>query len=618
MDTHNTKIHILIPVWGEHYLSAFMNASMATLLAPENIPLLAKECSVTVVFLTKKDSIDSIPQHSNFIRLSEFCNIEYEPIDDLLADSVDYTVPLTLAYVRGVTRTGQDMTNTYFIFFNADFILSNGSLAHVLQLIKQNNDIILATSFRANHSDILPRLYKLIDSDRGAIPPRTLARMSLEYRHHTVISRTINQNTYTNSHWNQVYWQVDSQTILARYFLTTLFCLRPTNFSESIDSFIDYNMIGTFCPAGKVTAIDNSDDFFLLEMQNFQQELYFLKMGTPNSRCVADSVSAWTTAWHRRQSHYETVIHGDDLPTNLEEERRRFHNFMAEVEKGLTPHPLRPETHHHWIGGLRLWTRRKMRYDRTHESVSPCTGMTMPLARLDAGMEKKNRGRVAQAMALFLGVPPKAYPWHPLWGNYRAIRKAIESNCPKNQELLFIADSFAYDGIVMEHANVTKIFAADALNGHVDKLCHGKKFSACFIAVECDNLDIQRMVKNIAAHMEGPQTVMVFWGRTMTRLSPQNKHFMDVYYHAMSDLSRYGPRLSHIGNFVGLTLTKWMVDAIHRVKLNPVWHLPRMIAVALACLVNNLSGVIFPFRRGTPGVTGVLAVFSLKGDTHHE
>lgn len=613
MDAHNTNIHILIPVWGEAYLTAFMNTAMESLLAPDNIPLVAKNCTVTAVFLTTRESIEYIPRHDNFKRLSETCDVAYEPIDDLLADSSDYTMPLTLAFVRGITRTGQDMTNTHFIFFNADFILSNGSLAHVQKLIQQDNDIILATSFRANSGDILSELHELVVSHKGNIPSRTLARLSLKHRHHTVISRTVNQNTYTNTHWNQVYWHVDSQTILARYFLTTLFCFRPTVFSATIDSFIDYNMVGTFCPSGKIATIADSDDFFLLEMQNFQQELYFLKMGAPDVRCVADSVSAWTTEWHRRQSRYETVIHGEDLPSCLAQERRSFNGFMTEVEKELAPRPLRPEVHHHWIGAIRLWAPRKMRYDRAH-SDQPCTGMSMPLARLDADMEKKTRGRVAQAMALFLGVPPKAFPWHPLWGNYRAICKAIRSNCPEGSEMLFITDSFAYDGIVMQHTKATKIFAADALNGHLDKLCPDKKFSACFVAVECDNLDVQRIVKNIAPHLDGPQTVMIFFGRTMSKLTRKNKHFMDVYYHAMSDLACYKPRLSHIGNWLGLTLTKWMLDAINRIKLNPAWHLPQMLAVSVVCLMNNLSCAFFAPRRGTPGVTGVLAVFSLKSD----
>ena len=188
MDAQKTNIHILIPVWGEDYLTAFMNTAMKTLLAPDNIPLIAKNFAVTAVFLTTKESIEYIPGHDNFKSLSEACTVEYEPIDDLLADSSDYAIPLTLAYVRGITRTGQNMTNTYFIFFNADFILSNGSLAHVQKLIQQDNDIILATSFRANSGDILPELQNFFDSHNGIIPSRTLARLSLKHSQHALES----------------------------------------------------------------------------------------------------------------------------------------------------------------------------------------------------------------------------------------------------------------------------------------------------------------------------------------------------------------------------------------------------------------------------------------------
>lgn len=100
----------------------------------------------------------------------------------------------------------------------------------------------------------------------------------------------------------------------------------------------------------------------------------------------------------------------------------------------------------------------------------------------------------------------------------------------------------------------------------------------------------------------------------MIKLTSKNKHFMDVYYHAMSDLACHNPHLSHIGNWLGLTLTKWMLDAINRIKFNPAWHLPQMLVVSVACLINNLSCAFFGPRRGTPGATGVLAVFSLKSD----
>ncbi len=614
MEKKIENIHILIPIWGEKYISTFMNTAMIALLAPGNIPYCSKQCNITVVFLTTKKSMDIIQKFESFSLLSNFCHIEYEAIDDLIAEGTDYTIPLTLAYVRGVTRIGSAMTETFFIFYNADFILSNNGLTSIINLIRKKNDIILATSFRADEGKISHKIRKIIQSESGEITSRTLSSLSLESKHHTVISRTANQKKYTNIHWNQVYWEIDNQTILARYFLTTLFCFRPSQFRKSINSFIDYSILDVFCPDGKITAIEDSDDFFLLEMQPSQQELYFLKIGSPDIRKIADSVSSWTTRRHRLQARYETVIHGGDLPHDLENGRQRFHAFMDEVEKHLPRHVLQPETHHHWVGALRLWMPRKMRYDAMQEQPQPFTGLDMPLVRIDASMEKKTRGRLAQIIAFFLGIPPKAFPWHPLWGNYRAIRKAMHENLLPNETLLFITDSFTYDGLVMEHDNVTKVFAADALNGHLDKICPDKKFSACLIAVECDNLDIKRFIKNIAAYMDEAQTIMVFFGRTMTKLSKRNKHFMGVYHHALTDMRKYNPRICHIGNWWGLTLTKWMLDAIHRIKLNPVWHIPQMLAVSCACLINNLYCAFLARERSTPGVTGVLAVFSLHGE----
>lgn len=606
------NIHFLIPVWGEKYISQFMEIALPTLLSSGNIPYLAKQCKLTIVFLTTKKSIDTIQKSDNFSLLSNICNIEYEPIDDLIADCSNYAIPLTLAYVRGMTRIGQKMTQTYFIFYNADFILSNNSLSTILDLIRQGNGIIFATSFRIDAEKADTLLRELINSHSGDITARELVRFSLVNKHHTVISRTLNQDAYSSIYWNQVYWQVDDNTILARYFLTTLFCFRPLHFNQTINSFIDYSMVDDFCKNGKVSAIADSDDFFLLEMQSFQQELHFLKIGTPDRRKVADSLSSWTTLRHRRQAQYETIIHGDDLPPVLEKERRRFHAVMAEVERYLTPHPLRPESHQHWVGALTYWMPRKMRYDAMQNCSQPFSGLSLPLVRLGAGLEKKIRGNRAQAMALFLGVPPKTFPWHPLWGNYHAIQKSLQDNLSPNQELLFVTDCFSYDGLVIKHGKVTKVFAADVLNGHLGKICLGKNFSVCLIAVESEKLDVQRFIKNITPHMNGNKTVIIFFGKTMLNIKNRNKNSMIVYFHAMKDLYKYNPNIFHIGNEFGDKLTILMWKAIYR--MSPIKLLPYFLCISCACLINNLYCLLFSRVRFPHRGTGVLAIFSLKGE----
>ena len=608
----DTRLHILIPVWGERYLSTFMRTAMAMLLAPGNIPFLARHCGLTVVFLTTAGSVACIRQTENFSELSSYCSVEYETIDDLLVNSGDYTVPLTLAFVRGMTRLGRAMTQTYFIFYNADFCLADGSMKAVWERMRQGSDIILGTSFRADAEAIVPELRNLLTARRAAVPPRELAALALRHRHHSVIARTVNQTAYDASYWNQIYWSVDGQTVLARYFLSTLFCFRPSEFHRTIDSFIDYNMVGRFCPLGKVAAIEDSDDFFLLELQSFQQELYFLKMGTPSARHVAASLASWTTSWHRFQSRFETVIHGAELPAHLEEERRRFHAFMDDVTRRLPARVHAPETHYHWIGGLLLWERRKMLYDREHrETGLPLSGVSVPLARMTVGLERKINGRIAGIAALLLGVPPRAFPWHPLWGNYRVLRRALRAHVPKTEALLYVTDGFAYDGIVAKHGSVTKVLAADVLNGHLGELCPGKVFSHCLIAVEYDVFDAGRFLELLAPHMHGPKKVMVFWGGAMKKLT--KTHFMDVYFHTLQALAPYGPSLSHVGNLWGLTLTAWVLNGLRLVRLNPVWHLPRMLGVACLCLFNNLYCAFLARERGTPGATGVLAVLSLEG-----
>lgn len=613
------NIHILIPVWGAKYILAFINIAMPTLLAPGNIPALARECNITVVFLTTKDALNIIPQQPGYEELARYCCIEYEFIDDLIAGYNVYAIPLTLAFVRGVSRVGPAMTETYFIFYNADFIIADGGLAAVLTQIRQGKDIILATSFRVNAEDVEPRLVEMPHDDNGSLilPPRQMVAMALKHMHHTVRSRIANQDFYNCYHWNQVYWQVDKQTLLARYFLATLFCVHPTVFRRDITSFIDYSFCQDFCPGGSIVAMTDSDDFFIMELQNASQELSYLKPGKPNLNYTARSLSGWTTSLHRKISHFETIIHSGQLPEKTVTERQEFQHFMNGVYKRLSHSPVESAAHFHWIGAVRQWVKRKVIYDKTCEfNELAFTGLRMSVVRLPPRCYQYAQGKMADLAMAFLGTPPRTLPWHPLWVNYRLLLQHIRQATKQDGEILYISDGFDYDPLFEDKKAVHKIFICDVLNGHLQELFPNKNFSTCIIIVDYFHSSlIKKTIDAVGPYLHGKRDVIAYFGRNMVPLRNKcSHHFMDNYLQGIQDLAVYQADIVCINNIGGVRLLSEILQAAADVQSRPFWNSLKLIASALACLINNLYCVHFSPRRGMTGVTGILALLSLKQD----
>ena len=104
----------LLPVWGERFVSQFLDVSLRTLLAPGNIPAVAAACDCTFRILTPSGQDTHFHGHPMFELMSRVCAVEFIGIDDLVYPGV-HSATITLAYIRGMRESGPAMTQTYFL-----------------------------------------------------------------------------------------------------------------------------------------------------------------------------------------------------------------------------------------------------------------------------------------------------------------------------------------------------------------------------------------------------------------------------------------------------------------------------------------------------------------------
>ena len=350
-----TKVKFLTVVWGEAYIERFCSLSLPSFMAPGNLPSLAKNTELEVVIMTCETDRAYFEKNLSFLRLRDLCSVRFVSIDDLMGSTI-YGVTLTLAYARPIIACGEDMLNTHFLFMNADFVLADGSLRSLSHHIHAGRSIVLGPSYRAVAEDIEPTLGVLVNKTSGVleITPRDLVRLSLLHPHRTTTAKTMTQQVFCSVNPNQLFWQVDENTVLGRYFLIFMLCLKPERVMHEVKSFCDYSFIPELCPSGDEVAMGDSDDFFMLEMQSRTQETVMLRQGILTYRNIAQSLSQWATAEHLRVASHDIVFHSEELPAELTKVKQDADAVIRSIS-GFFQKPKSYINHFYWVMGVEAW-----------------------------------------------------------------------------------------------------------------------------------------------------------------------------------------------------------------------------------------------------------------------
>ena len=431
------RVRFLTVIWGARYVEEFCLVTLPSFLAPGNLPHLAAATDLEVLIMTSAASIPAFETQSLFRRLQATCPVRFILIDDLITNGL-YGVTLTLAYARGIRDSGEAQTETDFVFMNSDFVLADGSLATLLGMLRAGHRCVLAPSLRARSEKVLPLLQERLDVATGqlAMSPREMVGLALANLHPTVVGKTVSQNFVTCSTHNQVYWQVDRDTLLARHYLIFMLAIRPERPLGAINSYCDYGFVPEMVPSGAMTVLGDSDGFFMLEMQATDHEKHFLRCGSKTIAEIAAELSNWTTAEHRRVAEFEIVFHSGDLPAGIDAARRDHAAFMAKLQAALSQQPpLSHVAHHYWVNGVTAWAQRK---SDTGGALPPELGLpgvapgsaavpTAPGVLASAAAPEPARllqrgllglhQRLLRLGRRLLGQPPNVPVWHRKWAD---------------------------------------------------------------------------------------------------------------------------------------------------------------------------------------------------------
>src|SRR6185437_12761097 len=150
---------------------------------------------------------------------------------------------------------------------------------------------------------------------------------------------------------NRLFWHVGENTLVGRFYLMHMICIRPEVTNFDVGSSCDYSFIPEMCPSGNVHVMTDSDEYMVVEMQKVHHEEKVVRLGAVDQSALKASLAEWTTAIHRQNAHSAVIFHSADLPSNLDSAITETAAYINEIERSLPP-PQPHRNHPYWLGAI--------------------------------------------------------------------------------------------------------------------------------------------------------------------------------------------------------------------------------------------------------------------------
>ena len=603
------KACILLGVWGESYIDEFFQYSLPSLLAPGNIPALAKAYDTRFVFLSKQKDTSYFEKQRAYKSLDCACSVEFLAIDDLIVDG-NYSTTLTLAFDRAIKLTRAAMLDTYFIFLTSDYVMANGSFLGLMRYMQKGYSGICAGNFQVNDSGVRPALKKCLDKKTGvlSIEPRELLKISFEHLHLMTVASLVNQATLHNYRANRFFYR-QNDMVVGRFFLLHMLCIKPEKMDYTIGASCDYSFIPEMCPSGNIGVINDSDDYLVVEMQPENHEVTSVSIGAYQHNHLIRALREWTTQQHRENSQYPIYYHVEDLRnSDLAVIEQHLDDFIAPIMSALgKSKPVKHRSHPYWLSAIKAFNYERKKKGYAILGNKQRFGWLIPK-------------RLNQVL---FGSPPMVYPWHFQWYEYYLTKKILHTQItedPNRSMLLYDPDFIAYNNWFRKVLNVRKQYPLTCL-GHSKTLAELNHYSIahCILILNLEGLaDIDKIITQISLflHPDGVIDIVVFNEYTKngyTELFFKQEVFSKIpiligAVNAISSYALVSNNLTIISHWISKLINRWF---IHNRILKYIAYTMSALGLGLFVLIRNLW--VWLFRMNFGFCTAV--VFKVKPNT---
>jgi|SRR5579859_2787567 len=353
------RTRIISYAWGDGYVDELLKLAMPALLAPGNLPAVAAQVECELVLLSEERLFAKIAGDPVIKKVQELCPVRLVGLDDLITRSDKYGMALTFALHRAFADLGPAMTDAWLIFFNADFIMADGSLRNLLGHLMRGERVVASPSYCTVKEDMVPELKRRLAADptQLAIAPRDMAELILRHRHITIRGKTINQERFHLQQADQFYWQLDDKTLLGQQMPVAIVGMRPQRYLAEPNSFWDHGLMLELCPDAEVKLLGDSDEFLMLELRSGGVAQEQIVRGPADPRDLAERMIIWVTPYQVSFAHRPLILHAADIPPTASAAHQELDAFVTKVLSYAPEFPSHlghPQWDYHWPDFMKI------------------------------------------------------------------------------------------------------------------------------------------------------------------------------------------------------------------------------------------------------------------------
>lgn len=263
------RILITTSVWGDKYRDLFANFSLASMLAPGNLPALAKRHHVTVQFITQRSDIRWLWSHRNVKNMEEWADLDMilmedrdivEPPDERSGAKYGFVTQLQNIAIRSAHRYDA------VIFNYADFIWADGSLPNAVNLLG-DADAVLGFCLPVDTERGKAALAGSINGGTLNIAPRELAALAIENLHVEATYRFVDAPAFTRMP-SYILTKVGDGLEVRAYHQTALVARSRALAGGIRNGTLDGAFTGEIARHGPVVHADDSDKVMVVSLHD--------------------------------------------------------------------------------------------------------------------------------------------------------------------------------------------------------------------------------------------------------------------------------------------------------------------------------------------------------------
>ena len=140
MSADSLPFYYVIVVWGEEYVDSLLRVTLPCLLAPGNLPALSNLNESRLVFLTTPEDAARIQASPAFTRIKELVTPIF-PDCPWLKRPIPYRLKAARGHQEGAKLAIAN--HGICIYLAPDFVLSDGSLSHLLRAAGSGKEAVM-------------------------------------------------------------------------------------------------------------------------------------------------------------------------------------------------------------------------------------------------------------------------------------------------------------------------------------------------------------------------------------------------------------------------------------------------------------------------------------------